>query len=129
VDNELDSFAELLVRHVRDRSIEVCDHHAAGNMRGPSGLRWDDALQLSAGEAIAELIPDIVDEVVFELLNAIDNDVLPLALLGGHTEPTALNDVGLGEMAGWYASGEWPRRFSSARWSNLLGDLKLRDDE
>jgi hypothetical protein len=126
--NELDRFARLLVRHVRDRAIEVCDHHAAGTMRGPSGRRWDEALRKPSREAIMQLIPDIVDEVLFELLNAIDNELLPVAWLGGDGEAAALNELGLGEMAGWYASGEWPKRFSSQRLADLPGDVKLDSD-
>jgi len=40
MDKVLDRFGELLVRHVRDRAVEVCDRHAARKMRGRSAGGW-----------------------------------------------------------------------------------------
>jgi hypothetical protein len=95
-------------------------------MRGRSGRRWDEALSWPAPEAIAELIPDIIDEVLVELLDAIDNDLVPLAWISSDGNVVALSELGLGEMARWYTSGEWPKRFSSKRWIDLFLDLKLK---
>jgi hypothetical protein len=127
MDQELDRFADLLIRHVRDRAIEVCDRHAAGIMRGPSGRRWRAVLQQPAPDAIVELIPDIVDEVLFELLNAIDNELVPLAWLCSDGNVVTLEELGLGEMAGRHAGGDWPKRFSSKRWTDQVPDLGLED--
>jgi hypothetical protein len=55
---ELHRFAEMLVRSVRDQSIDSCDALASRRMFGPTGDRWRDLLaEPEAREAISQLIP------------------------------------------------------------------------
>jgi len=54
---------------------------------------------------------------------------VPLAWISNDGNVVALSELGLSEMAGWYTSGEWPKRFSSQRWIDLFPDLKLKDPD
>jgi len=72
--------AEILIRQVRDQPIRICDLLAAGRMRAPDGERWRSVLTtVEARSAVTELLPDIVDQVLAHLLNALDQGDLPLA--------------------------------------------------
>jgi hypothetical protein len=113
---ELQRFAELLMTKVRDQAIAECDRLARGEIRGPSGERWRAAKAGSDTEvALLRLIPDIVDQTLFELLDAIDNDVFPILWRGEDGSVDALREIGKWEMAGWLAGGDWPRTYSAQR--------------
>jgi hypothetical protein len=117
---ELHRFAEMLVRSVRDQSIDSCDALAFRRMFGPTGDRWRDLLaEPKAREAISQLIPDIVDEVLFKLLHALDQGDMPLAWRRESGTYVDLYDLGLSEMAGWLVGSDpecWRARYSSKRW-------------
>jgi hypothetical protein len=119
-------FAETLMQLVRDESISDCDRLTDGRTKGPQGERWRQALSdLTAQDAVSLLIPDIVDQVLFHLLDAIDNDRLPLAWQREDHSYVPLTRAGHGEMAGWVAmsKGGWPERFSKQRFNDYLADL------
>lgn len=71
-----------------------------------------------------ELLPDVVDQVLFHLLDAIDNDRLPLAWLDG-TSSRPLEELGQGEMGGLLMMGDggWIERYSSQRHFDPLAGL------
>jgi hypothetical protein len=114
---ELRRFAELLVRLVRDESIATCDALAARRMGGPDGRRWRDLLDTDAAQqAVQELIPDVVDQVLFQLLNAIDQGDLPLAWRLPDGACADLYDLGRSEMAGWFLGSDgWRAQHSAQR--------------
>ena len=117
--HERERFAEQLVRLVRDRAIDSCDQLVSGAIGGPVGDRWRDTVADEAAKtAVRELIPDIVDQVVFQLLDAIDNDQLSLAWRKADESFAALEEIGEGEMAGWFMMGPggWLDRYSSQRY-------------
>jgi len=119
-------FADTLMQFVRDESISNCDRLADGRTRGPQGDRWRHALgELTAQDAVSLLIPDIVDQVLFHLMDAIDNDQLPLAWQRQDQSHVSLARAGHGEMAGWVAMGKggWIERFSKQRFNDYLADL------
>ena len=123
---ELQRFAQLLMTLVRDQAIEACDRLARGEIRGPSGERWRSVMAaVPAQRALLELIPEIVDQTLFELLDAIDNNALPLIWQAEDGSQMTLNELGSWEMAGWLAIGDWPRRYSAQRHHPHLADLKL----
>jgi hypothetical protein len=111
----------LLIQLVRDRSIKNCDALAAGRIGGEDGRRWRDLLaDRRARGAVQELIPDIVDQGLFVLLNALDQGDLPLAWQRSDGSYVDLYDLGKSEMAGWLMGGDaegWRARYSSQRWS------------
>jgi hypothetical protein len=114
---ELDRFARALVELVRDRSIVECDRLASGAVFGPTGNRWHELLADDGTRAaVVAVVPDIVDHVLFELLNAVDNDQLRLGWECADGTLVPLNDVGGGEMGGWLVGPDaWRERYSSQR--------------
>lgn len=130
-NTELRQFAERLIRLVRDRAIKECDQFAAGKVRGTRGDRWRDIVtDASAHHTLTALIPDIVDQVLFEFLNAVDNDELPLGWRRTDGSFVALEEIGKGEMGGWFMGGEegWLDDFSTQRFSNPLTGVTLKED-
>jgi hypothetical protein len=130
-DTELREFAERLIRLVRDRAIKECDQFAAGEIRGTRGERWRGiVVDASAHHALSALILDIVDQVLFEFLNAVDNDELPLGWRRTDGSFVALEEMGQGEMAGWLMGGEggWLDDFSTQRFSNPPTGVTLKED-
>jgi hypothetical protein len=117
---ELHRFAEMLMRWVRDPSIDSCDALVSRRMFGPTGERWRDQLaEPQAREAMSQLIPDIVDEVLFKLLHALDQGDMPLAWRRENGTYVDLYDLGRSEMAGWLVGTDpacWRARYSSKRW-------------
>lgn len=116
---ELQRFAEMLMLLVRDQSIKDCDALATRRMGGEDGKRWRDLLgDRRAREAVQELIPDIVDQVLFRLLNALDQGDMPLAWQREDSSYADLYDLGKSEMAGWLMARDaegWRARHSLQR--------------
>ena len=130
-NEELSRFAELLIKSVRDPAIEACDRLAAGKMRGPNGNRWGTLLtDDQARRSIRELIPDIVDQTIFEFLDAADNAQLPVAWQCKDGSFCLLDDLGQGEMCGWLmGSPGWRHEYSSKRFFDPLANLKPEPDK
>jgi hypothetical protein len=128
-DHDLRRFAELLVRLVRDQAIAACDRLAAGEVRGPRGEYWQARTADPAARDLASaLIPEVVDEVLFQLLDAVDNGQLPIAWRSTEDGSwVSLEELGQGEMAGWVTMGKggWLDSFSGQRYVDHLGDLHL----
>ena len=127
---ERERFARLLMGLVRDRAIGECDRLARGSVQGPSGKRWAEVIaQKSPQGALSELIPEIVDQTLFQLLDAIDNGSLPLQWQGDDDSVEPLREIGHSEMAGWLAGGDWPSEYSSERRHDYFSDLHLAEPE
>jgi hypothetical protein len=125
-NRDVEEFAQRLVEFVRDQSVEASDRLLRGKTMGPLGDRWRAAAEdETARDAVNLLIPDVVDQVLFHLLDAIDNDHLPLLWPGSEGAAIGLSSAGLGEMAGWYTMGRggWIERFSRQRYFDALADL------
>ena len=124
--SELEQFAEQLMRYVRDRAIVALDHQAAGEMQGRSRASWVDLIKDDdARKLVDELIPDAVDQALFELLNALDNEELRLAWYTSDGSCVSLEELGLGEMGGWFmGSGGWRQQFSKERAEDRFKDVQ-----
>ncbi|HET9768626.1 MAG TPA: hypothetical protein VFS60_17400 [Thermoanaerobaculia bacterium] len=124
---ELNRFAKALMRLVRDPAIEGADLLISARMEGPDGERWRHLVTSDdVHRALIALIPEVVDQTLFELLNAVDNGELPIEWRASDGSPTSLRDLGLGEMAGWLmASPGWRHEYSSQRFFDPFADLKL----
>lgn len=122
----IDDFAALLIREVRDEAIDACDSLLSGHTRGVRADRWNETLTSeNTADTLAELIPDIVDQVLFNLLDAVDNERLQLAWKPDGTSWIDLSVLGRGEMGGWVMSGKggWIDRFSAKRFVDPFPDL------
>lgn len=123
---EEEEFARILVQKVRDAAIQSCDRRVRRpNPRSPIVARWKQAALHGTPEGFAEvLIPDIVDETVFYLLNAIDQELLHLKFVSSSGKEIDLTEDGLGELSGWYmGSGGWRAMHSEERFVDDLVDL------
>ena len=104
--SSVDELARDLISTVRDRAIDSCDQLAEAVVRGSLGERWRGLVDSSAAREVAlELIPDVVDQMLFHLLDAIDNERLPLGWKRADSFE-GLADIGHGEMAGRLMMGE-----------------------
>lgn len=125
-EEELQRLARALMEEVRDMAISDCDRLANGRMRGPSGARWASVVSsMEPQAALVELIPEIVDQTLFRLLHLLDNDGLPLHWQQVDDTIVPIGDIGFGEMAGWFAGGDWPAAYSKERRHDYLAGLDL----
>ena len=120
----LEAFAKAVVRLVRDATIRNCDELVEGRVRGASGARWNEALKTEEiRNAVKYLLPDVVDQTLFELLDAIDNGMLDLTTGSASGNPVSLTIEGKGELAGWFiGSGGWRDQFSAERYFDDFKD-------
>jgi len=122
---ELEKFAEILVRTVRDASIKSCDRALTPDYSTPVADRWKVAMK---NESIKDystiLISDVVDETIFHFLNALDQGVLRLEFLTAAHNKLDLTKDGLSELAGFYmGSGGWRSTYSKERFVDDFKDL------
>ena len=121
-DQEVEEFAKLLVQEVRDSAIRSCEVLLRPNAAGPTAKRWKEAAAGNSESFAKTIIPDVVDDTIFELLRAIDEGHLKLSF----TDSSG-NQVDLcanGELAGWYAGGDWPMQYSKERFTDDFSDLR-----
>jgi hypothetical protein len=124
---EILEFAKILVQHVRDTAIRSCDQRASGNFKSIVAERWKKAAAGHANlDSIAKvLIPDIVDDTLFHLLLAIDQEILRLSFTASDGKTIDLPEDGYGELAGWYPGSEgWCEMYSKERFFDFAPDPK-----
>jgi len=74
---EIETFAEFIVANLRDPAIRNCSDTI--NRKGVQADRWREAFKdSSTGQLIDVIVPDVVDQVMFELLLLIDSQVIDL---------------------------------------------------
>ena len=120
---EIEEFAKAVVRQVRDASVRNCDGFLQPRAASPVARRWRQLQALSS--VIEEVIPDVIDETVFNLLQAIDQGAVRLKFLSSNGREVDLSQEGLGELSGWYmGSGGWRALLSEERHFDDFSDLK-----
>src|SRR5262245_4497535 len=99
----VEEFGRTLVEHVRDETVEWCDIIMQPDVRNSAkARRWRAAMDLrDPGMITKVLVPDIVDSVICNLLEAIDNGAIGLTFRSKAGE-VDLTEDGLGELEGWY---------------------------
>jgi hypothetical protein len=119
---EIEEFAKVLVRQVRDAAVRNCDDLLQPHAGSPAAKRWRQAGGQSTAPNV--MIPDAVDETVFCLLQAIDQGLLRMKFVTSEGKEIDLTAEGLGELSGWYmGSGGWRAMFSQERFVDDFGDL------
>jgi hypothetical protein len=124
---EILEFAKILVQHVRDATIQSCDNTILKNAQNIIAERWRKAATGHGNlDSIAKvLVPDIVDETLFHLLRAIDQETLRLSFTASDGKTVDLVDEGYGELAGWYVGSEaWRAMYSKERFFDDAPDIK-----
>lgn len=121
---EIEEFARILVKEVRDRAIQSCDRQRKQDAASPAAERWKAAANTGDLGTVADLlISDCVDETVFYLLQAIDQGVLRVSFKSSNGVTVDLGAEGAGELSGWYmSSGGW-RAYSAERFVDDFADL------
>lgn len=126
-NEELEVFAQRLIAHVRDAAVRSCDSQLKPQANSPEAKKWRS---LGATDAIRAAVPDIVDHTLFQLLHAIDEELLHLKMAIDHHADFDLAIDGQSELAGWYI-GEWRHRFARERFfdENQEREVPNRDEE
>ncbi len=122
---EIEEFSKILVQRVRDAAIQSSDRELLPNAGSPVAQRWKAASRDGTPEAFAKVvIPDIVDDAMFYLLQAIDQGVLKISFSASNGRVIDLTAVGLGELSGWYmGSGGWRAMYAKERFVDDFSDL------
>jgi hypothetical protein len=126
---EIEEFARLLVQRVRDEAIQSSDRMLRPGAGSPVAKRWKEAASDGRTEELASvLIPDVVDDTIFYLLQAIDQELLQLSFVASNGKRVDLVTEGLGELSGWYmGSPGWRAMFAKERFNDDLSDLGKRE--
>lgn len=122
---EIEEFARVLVQHVRDAAIQSSDRRLQAESRSPVAKRWRKAARGATPEAFARtIIPDIVDDAIFFLLQAIDQELLALNFGASNGNMIDLPTDGLGELSGWFmGSPGWRAMYAKERFNDDVSDL------
>lgn len=125
-NSEIQELVKSLIQQVRDASIRSCDQALNPNSMDPVAKRWRKSADSKNLKGVATvLIPDVVDEVIFNLLDAIDNGHLKLTFTASNGKRIDLPKDGLGELSGWYmGSGGWRAMYSKERFADDFSDLR-----
>jgi hypothetical protein len=126
---EIEEFARILVQHVRDAAIQNNDRQLDPDVTNLVATRWRRASAGSDARSFGKVaIPDVVDDTIFNLLNAIDQGVLQLSFTASNGKKVDLANDGHGELGGWYmGSGGWRAMYSQERYVDDFSDLKGPD--
>lgn len=109
-------FGRVLVTEVRDNAISACDTMMSPHAKGPTAARWRKAAETGPEVLARTIIADCVDETIFQLLRAIDNEELAVHFLASSGRLVNLPETGLSELAGWFIGPEgWRQMFSQER--------------
>jgi hypothetical protein len=121
---EIEEFAKILVREVRDAASRNSDRRLKPEATHVVAKRWRESARSGQLEPIAKVLaPDIVDNTIFYLLHAIDEGSLQLSFTASNGQTVNLTKERLGEPAGWY-SGEWNGKYTKERFVDNFSDLR-----
>ena len=118
----IEEFAKALIVLVRDVAIRSLDATVAPQAHHDMANRWK---KIGATEDILNvLVPDIVDDTIFYLLDAIDNGTLELFVRHVDGELVPLSHEGRREMAGWFIGHDgWRAKYSQERFNDDFSDI------
>jgi hypothetical protein len=119
---DIEEFAKILVQQIRDEAIGSNDRDLHPEARSLIARRWRKSG--FPPEAIAMVIPDVVDTAIFCLLQAIDEGQLRLKFIASSGREVDLTTDGQGELAGWYLGSDgWLEKYAKERYANDLAYL------
>lgn len=125
---EIDEFAKLIIKHIRDRAIASCDMSRDPDCNSLEAKRWRQIIKTSdPNQILTEIIPDCVDSALFCFLHAIDDGLIELFFRSSSGKLINLMETGESEMAGRCAMGgpdDWRTKFSQERINDDLANLE-----
>lgn len=126
---EIEEFAKALVTLVRDPAIQSNDRALLPTAQYALATRWKKAANELAPEDFARvLIPDIVDDTILYLFNAIDEGILRLKYAVSKGNVVDLSALGHGELAGWLPGSDgWVAMYSKERFADDVSDSPGED--
>ena len=121
---EVEEFAKVLVREVRDAAIKACDRALDEDAQSPVARRWRRARAPECRDLAKLMIADCVDQTLARLMDAIDQEVLQISFRTASGTVVDLSRAGLGELCGWYMGGDggWRTLYSTERYSDDLAE-------
>ncbi len=123
---EVEEFGKELVELVRDLAIRSSDVMLRPDTKGPTAKRLREAAQNCTPVEFAKLVvPQVVDDAVFYLLDAIDNEHIKLSFTASNGKTVDLYTEGHAELGGWYL-GKWIEKYTKERYVDDTADLKAR---
>jgi len=124
--SEIEEFGKTLVQKVRDAAIQSCDRQLYLDTMSPIAKRWRELNDSEESrELVKNIIPDIVDETICYLLQAIDQELLRVSYSGSTGKIIDLSTDGLGELSGWYMGSDgWRALYAKERFIDDFADLK-----
>jgi hypothetical protein len=118
---EIEEFAKTLVQQVRDAAIRSSGARVRGSHR--IAERWREAG--ATEEIVRTVAPDIVDDTIFHILRAIDQEMLRLSFAAVSGKKVELAVEGAGELGGWYMGSDgWRAKYSRERFADDFSDSK-----
>jgi hypothetical protein len=104
---------------IRDDAIEASDLRALGRFVDSEDDPWAAvAASPEVQRIVAAIIPEVVDQALFELLLAADNDQISLAWRTADSEWVALDELSDGSLQGSFIAF-WREAFSTQRFRGL----------
>ena len=124
---EIEEFARILIREVRDAAIQSTDRSLRADAPDPVAKRWKEWPRehtVNLESVVTMVAADIVDDTIFHLLRAIDQELLQLSFTASNGKTVNLTKDGLGELGGWYmGSPGWRAAYAKERFVDDLADL------
>jgi hypothetical protein len=118
----LEEFGKILVEWVRDNAIRSSDRRFGSDGATVVAKRWREASRNGATEEFVKvLIPDVVDDTIFYILQAIDQGVLKLSFRGPGGRVVNLANEGLGKLARTYMT-DWRVMYTKERYADDFSD-------
>ena len=122
---EIEEFAKLPVQEVRDSAIRSCEISLRPSAADPIAKRWKEAAARDPESFAKVVISDVVDDTIFQLLQAIDGELVKLSFTASNGKTVDLTAEGLGELGGWYAGiPGWRSMYSQERFIDDYSDLR-----
>lgn len=115
------AFGEQLIAQLRDPAVADMDRLLSGRYGGIQAAAWREACtEPSVREQLERLGPDIVDVVIFRLLELVDEGALDVAF---PRAGVATSDDHRGEYGGWFEGADgWRHWFARERFNDYYAE-------